>query len=178
MRIRLSSSLAVAAVASLLFSVYVIAGDPFVNESSSSPCLTPSFGVDVYLQSVAETLVGLNNTTVFKAGACEETCKKVRGTCRGIVDSTKSCFNSAISKGVGVQEEACSQLIDSADRQACKAEANALLDDAKNFSKFDAKLAEECCEISYEPCILACMTGNTSIIQPCSDEGGEIIGCF
>jgi hypothetical protein len=171
MRRRFTSILAAAAAASVMYSAYVIAGIG----STTSPCIPPSLAVDIYAQGVIPGLFGLNNTSVFRADACEEACKTWRGTCRGIVDDAKSCTNSALSKTANVFLEGCASYLDSDVRKLCKDNVKAELDFLKNETKFDAKLGETCCNDFFQPCIDACLSGNESLIPECSfvEEPGD-----
>jgi hypothetical protein len=167
MRRRLTSILAAASAASVLYSTYLVAG---ITGTSSSPCIPPSLAVDFYAIGVIPGLFGLNDTALFRDDACEEACKTWRGTCRGIVDDAKSCSNSALSKTANVFLEGCASYLDSDLRKQCKDDIKGELDFLKNETKFDAKFAETCCNDFYQPCIDACLSGNESLIPECAIE--------
>jgi hypothetical protein len=164
MRFKISSGFTIAAVASVLYSVYSIAGPGTPTGSSSSPCMPASFAVDVYAQTFPGWVYGLNDTFTGPEleEKCTDVCKKWKGTCKGVAKDGHKCVNSYASKSFGVLEEVCKTEPDEDIRKNCTGELKAELKFLKNESKFDAKRAKECCEEFLERCVISCIEGNST----------------
>jgi hypothetical protein len=184
MRFRLSSVFTIAAVGSVLYAVYSIAGfGGFDPNSSSSTCVFPSVAVDIYAQTFPGWTYGLNETFTGDEllAKCADVCKKWKGTCRGIAKDSQKCLNSYTSKSLKVLDEVCGTESDRGVRRNCSRSLDADLADLKNFTKFDMATARDCCN-EFEPrCITACFSGNaTALYEPtCSglDPIVDLVGC-
>jgi hypothetical protein len=169
MRLRISSAFTIAAVASVLYSVYSIAGPGTPTDTSSSPCVPASVAVDIYAQTFPGWVYGLNNsfTGAELEEKCTDVCKKWKGTCKGVAKDGQKCVNSYASKSFGVFEEVCKTEPDDDIRKNCTGELKSELKSLKNQTKFDGKQAKACCEEFLERCVISCIVGNsTPFIEP------------
>jgi hypothetical protein len=176
MRSRLTSSLSAVAAASLLYSVYSIAADPN-GTLSSPPCGLPTIAVDFYAQGLPQfPRVNESAPEDTRLKVCDDACRRWRGTCRGVVRTTRKCLNSWTAKSFAVFGETCKA---ESELQQCRVAVRQELRAFKNFSKADAQVAEGCCNDLQSYCFSACLLGdafNESTIPLCS-ELGPIGGC-